>query len=113
MPHAVFSHANGYPSGAYAPLFNALEKRGLPDITPFDHRPLWSESPAPTFLSWQTYAQDLIDSLDGLEHPVDGRSLHGSRCRRAGSSEAPRLFAGLVLIDPVLPRPQSGLWHAS
>ena len=94
MPHAVFSHANGYPSGAYAPLFNALEERGLPDITPFDHRPLWSESPAPTFLSWRTYAQDLIDSLDGLEHPLWLVGLM-SRCRHAGFIGGPIYLRGL------------------
>ena len=104
MPHAVFSHANGYPSGAYTPLFNALEERGLPDITPFDHRPLWSESPAPTFLSWQTYAQDLIDSLDGLERPLwmVGHSM-GAAAGVLANHRRPDLFAGLVLIDPVLP----------
>ena len=104
MPHAIFSHANGYPSGAYAPLFDALEKRGLSDITPFDHRPLWADSPAPTFLSWRTYAQDLIDSLEGAEHPVwlVGHSMGGAAGVLA-HQRRPDLFAGLVLIDPVLP----------
>ena len=70
MPPVLFSHANGYPSGAYRQLFEALSNEGLSDITPFDHRPLWSEEPAPTFLPWRTYAQDLINHLDGSERPV-------------------------------------------
>lgn len=104
MPHAVFSHANGYPSGAYTLLFDALAERGLSDITPFDHRPLWSGDPAPTFLSWRTYAQDLIDHLEGSAHPMwlVGHSM-GAAAGVLANQRRPDLFSGLVLIDPVLP----------
>ena len=104
MPPVLFSHANGYPSGAYRQLFEALSNEGLSDVTPFDHRPLWSEEPAPTFLPWRTYAQDLINHLDGSERPVWllGHSM-GAAAGVLANQMRPDLFTGLVLLDPVLP----------
>lgn len=104
MPDIVFSHANGYPCGSYTQLFSALHNRGLSNVSPFDHRPLWSAEPAPTFLPWRTYAQDLINHLDGSERPVWllGHSM-GAAAGVLANQMRPDLFTGLVLLDPVLP----------
>lgn len=105
MPQIVFSHANGYPSGAYLPLFEELAGKGLSNISAYDHRPLWADGPAPTFLSWRTYAKDLIQHVEGLPEPcwLLGHSM-GAAAGVLANQQRPDLFSGLVLIDPVLPR---------
>ena len=53
-------HANGFPPGTYASLLDALMPLGR--ISTVEHRPLWQEK-APTFLSWEVYADDAIATL--------------------------------------------------
>ena len=100
----LFSHANGYPPGSYRILLNALgEYLGQP-VSTHAHRPLVSSEPAPTFLTWQTYASDLIGRIEGDEQgPVwlIGHSM-GAASAILAAARRPDLFSGIVALDPVL-----------
>jgi len=73
--HLVFMHANGFPPGTYASLLDALMPLGR--ISTVEHRPLWQEK-APTFLSWEVYADDAIATLRlGLRSCLVGGTLDG------------------------------------
>ena len=101
-PPALFAHANGYPPGSYDALLRGLAWQL--DVAGIEHRPLWSESPAPSFLSWQVYARDLLDRIE--ETGADsvwlvGHSM-GSASAILAASEHPGRFKGIVALDPVL-----------
>ena len=98
----LFSHANGYPAGSYRLLTETIGRQC--ETRPFDHRPLWGEPPPGQFLSWQTYASDLIERIetDGAG-PVwlVGHSM-GAASGILAAARRPDLFAGIVALDPVL-----------
>ncbi|MFV0277917.1 MAG: alpha/beta fold hydrolase [Parahaliea sp.] len=101
----VFAHANGYPPGCYRQLLEPLTTRF--QVMGYRHRPLWPESAqqaAPTRANWQRFASDLIDTLEGCAEgsPVwmMGHSLGGVVSMLAAVRK-PRLFRGVVLLDPV------------
>ena len=100
----LFSHANGYPPDSYRVLLTSLsENLGVP-VSTHAHRPLVSDEPPPTFLTWQTYASDLIERIEGDERgPVwlIGHSM-GAASAVLAASRRPDLFAGIVALDPVL-----------
>ena len=105
---AVFAHANGYPPGSYRALLNALEPRL--DIDVIEHRPLWSEDPAPTLLPWQVYARDLVDRIGETgQEPVwlVGHSM-GAAAAILATSQQPSKFKGIIALDPVLV--SNGAW---
>ncbi len=105
----VFAHANGYPPGSYRRFVEQL----LPHcrVTGYRHRPLWSDRGPGRRLSWSHFADDLIHTLEaGGNGPVwmMGHSLGGAVAMIA-AARAPRLFRGLLLIDPVFVTAQRAL----
>jgi len=99
---AYFAHANGYPSGSYRALLSELTP--ALDVIAIEHRPLWSDEPAPTFLSWQVYADDLIQRIEedaGYPVWVIGHSM-GAASAALAAAKRPELFLGIVALDPVL-----------
>ena len=111
MSHKViFSHANGYPAGSYRVLTEAIG--GYCDIESFDHRPLWGAPPPGPFLSWQTYASDLIERIEAYQAgPVwlVGHSM-GAVSGILAAARRPELFAGIVALDPVLVPTRIWFW---
>lgn len=110
MPGIVFAHANGYPPGSYKALLSGLGAHV--DVQAIEHRPLWAEDPAPTFLSWQVYARDLLDRIK--EHGDDpiwvvGHSMGAASAILAASQE-PSRFKGIVALDPVLISDRFWFW---
>ena len=106
----LFSHANGYPSGSYRVLTEAIGRERA--IRPFDHRPLWGEPPSGQFLSWQTYANDLIERIEADQAgPVwlIGHSM-GAASGILAAARRPELFAGIVALDPVLVPTRIWFW---
>jgi len=102
MPSAIFAHANGYPPGSYDALLRGLASQL--DVAGIEHRPLWSESPAPNFLSWQVYARDLLDRIEERDAGsvwLVGHSM-GAAAAILAASEQPKRFQGIVALDPVL-----------
>ena len=98
--HLVFMHANGFPPGTYASLLDALKPLGR--ISTVEHRPLWQEK-APTFLSWEGYAEDAIATLRReFSGPVwlVGHSMGGAISLLI-ARKAPELVKGVVALDPV------------
>ena len=108
----LFSHANGYPPDSYRVLLTSLsENLGVPAST-HAHRPLISDEPPPTFLTWQTYASDLIERIEGGEQgPVwlIGHSM-GAASAVLAAVRRPDLFAGIVALDPVLVPTRIWFW---
>ena len=106
----IFSHANGYPAGSYRVLTEAVDTQY--SIRPFDHRPLWGEPPPGQFLSWQTYANDLIERIEADQAgPVwlIGHSM-GAASGILAAARRPELFAGIVALDPVLVPTRIWFW---
>ena len=108
----LFSHANGYPPDSYRVLLSSLsENLGAP-VSKHAHRPLVSDEPAPTFLTWQTYASDLIERIEGDERgPVwlIGHSM-GAASALLAAARRPDLFSGIVALDPVLVPTRIWFW---
>lgn len=101
-PAVVFAHANGYPPGSYRALLMPLASKFR--IFTLEHRPFWSEQPAPRRLSWEVYANDLITTVAReAEGPVFlmGHSM-GAVISVLVALKNPGLCCGLVAIDPVL-----------
>jgi len=63
----LFSHANGYPPDSYRVLLTSLSENLGVSVSTHAHRPLVSDEPPPTFLTWRTYASDLIERIEGDE----------------------------------------------
>ena len=102
FPVVVFAHANGYPPGSYAQLLRQLARQCR--VYTVEHRPLWTQGPVPRQLTWQSYADDLIDTLRREAHgPVwlVGHSM-GAVTGILAAQRDPSLFRGLVALDPVL-----------
>lgn len=98
----VFSHANGFPAGTYAALFEVWREAGYAVAAPekFGHDPAF-----PVVSNWRPTRDELIRFIEAQPHgrPVHlvGHSLGGyvsllAACRR------PDLAAGVVLLDSPL-----------
>jgi pimeloyl-ACP methyl ester carboxylesterase len=101
-PPLVFTHANGFPPGAYRTMLETLTSRFR--VTAFANRALWSDDDPSTVSSWRQLADDLRIGL--AEHAVApvvavGHSIGGMLCAIA-AARAPGLFSRLVLLDPVV-----------
>lgn len=97
-----FSHANGYPPGAYRALLEAFQPSH--EIVSSLHRPLWKPRLDPASLrSWQTFADDLICLLEAYNRPAVsiGHSM-GAASVLIAAHQRPELFKSLVLVEPVL-----------
>ena len=108
----LFSHANGYPPESYRALLNDLGKQLGAEVKTHAHRPLVSDGPAPTFLSWQAYASDLIDRIErDASGPVwlVGHSM-GAASAILAAARRPELFSGIVALDPVLVPTRIWFW---
>jgi pimeloyl-ACP methyl ester carboxylesterase len=100
--HIVLAHANGYPPGSYRQFIDQL----LPvaRVTGYNHRPLWSTRVPEKRLRWSYFARDLVHTLEqAFTEPVwlAGHSM-GATIGLLAAAGSPRLFRGLILIDPVL-----------
>ena len=108
----LFSHANGYPPDSYRVLLTSLsDNLGVP-VSTHAHRPLVSDEPPPRFLTWQTYASDLIERIEGdAQGPVwlIGHSM-GAASAVPAAARRPALFAGIVALDPVLVPTRIWFW---
>lgn len=97
---AVFSHANGFPSRAYAPFLGRLT--GL-QIHAVHMRPTWPGIGAPPRRrDWNLHADDLIAFIEhAFDEPVlaIGHSM-GATCTALAAARRPDLFHGLVMIEP-------------
>ena len=108
----LFSHANGYPPESYRALLNNLGTQLGVEGNTHAHRPLVSGGPAPTFLSWQVYASDLIDRIErDAPGPVwlVGHSM-GAASAILAAARRPELFSGIVALDPVLVPSRIWFW---
>ncbi len=96
----TFLHANGFPPPTYDSFLSHI--RDLGRIETLEHRPLW-QAEAPTFLDWNVYASDAIETLrrEG-RGPVwlVGHSMGGAISVLI-ASKAPELVKGIVALDPV------------
>ena len=104
MSPVLFAHANGYPPGAYRCLLMALESGIGASIATHEHRPLVTNEPAPRFLSWQTYASDLIERIErDAKGPIwlMGHSM-GAASGVLAAARRPELFLGIIALDPVI-----------
>ena len=101
-PALCFAHANGYPPQSYRPLFDVLGTRF--HIGAVEHRPLWGGPEPPGRVHWRVFAEDLSTALARhYARPVWvlGHSM-GATAAALAAARSPALFAGLVLLDPVL-----------
>ena len=110
-PILVFSHANGYPPETYRALLEPLVDSF--EIYTIEHRPFWSDQHPPTYLPWDQYSADLINTLDaagGGPVVLAGHSM-GAVISMQTALARPELCSKLVVIDPVLvPR---GWWFVN
>lgn len=107
---ALFAHANGFPPGSYTALLRALKPQL--DVQSLEHRPLWSDDSAPTFLPWQVYARDLLDRIEesGSESLwLVGHSM-GATSAILAACQQPLRFRGIVALDPVLISNKAWFW---
>jgi pimeloyl-ACP methyl ester carboxylesterase len=98
----VFAHANGFPPGTYGKLLNELSASFR--VSAFAARPLWPGSHPDQITSWYDLSDDLRRALAERGSPAAigvGHSLGGALSVLAAVNR-PRLFRGLVLIDPVV-----------
>ena len=101
----LFSHANGYPPGAYRRLLAALATRYHVQAMPA--RPLWAGSRPEDIRTWAPLVDDLLQYLDerGASGWIGvGHSL-GAIVTAAAALRRPSLFRALVLIEPVFLHP--------
>ena len=98
--HLVFMHANGFPPGTYTSCLDAMKASAR--ISTLEHRPLW-QAKAPTFLPWEVYADDAIQTLRrDTSGPVwlVGHSMGGAISLLI-AHKAPELVKGVIALDPV------------
>lgn len=101
-PVLHFAHANGYPPGAYRPLFDLLRPHF--HIVAMRQRPLWPGSNPQSISDWRPLADDLKCFLDqeGLHGIIGAGHSFGAIHTLRLALEQPARFSALVLIDPVL-----------
>lgn len=110
-PTLHFSHANGYPPGAYRPLFDLLETSF--HVLAMRQRPLWPGSDPCSISDWRPLAADLKRFLDeqGLHGIIGAGHSFGAIHTLRLALEQPERFSALLLIDPVLfPPMRIRLW---
>jgi pimeloyl-ACP methyl ester carboxylesterase len=108
-PLLHFSHANGYPPQAYAPLLENLAQHY--HTIAMTTRAQWPGSNPDDIKDWTPFVHDLIQFLDeqGAKNIIGvGHSL-GAISTLAAALDRPELFSAVVLIDPVIFR-QRMLW---
>ena len=104
LPPLHMAPANGFPPQTYAPMLRALSARFR--CLSFPPRPLWDDAPQPPidFTDWQESAADLLSAIQkaGLRDTLlVGHSL-GALVSLMAANQAPELFRGLVMLDPVI-----------
>jgi pimeloyl-ACP methyl ester carboxylesterase len=101
-PPMVFTHANGFPPSTYRSVLDELCMSFR--VSSFAARPLWPDSRPDDIDSWNDLASDLLSVLEQRAEPplvAVGHSLGGTLSVLVAAAR-PRLFSGLVLIDPVI-----------
>ena len=103
-PTLHMAPANGFPPQVYAPLLHPMSARFR--CLCFPPRPLWDAAPQPPddFSDWQETASDLLTAIRsaGLRDVLlVGHSL-GALVSLMAAVQAPELFRGLVMLDPVI-----------
>jgi pimeloyl-ACP methyl ester carboxylesterase len=101
-PPLFLAHANGYPPACYRQLTAGLTPHH--QLIGLKHRALRSKPHPPAKIRWDSYAQDMIDSIRHYsDEPawVMGHSL-GATTAILAALQQPELFKGLILLDPVL-----------
>lgn len=101
-PILVFVHANGYPPESYRLMLSSLAREYR--IYTLEHRPFWSEEPAPWRLDWRVYAEDLLKTLTREIHEpfwLAGHSM-GAIVSMKVALKVPDKVLGLIALDPVL-----------
>ena len=101
-PVLVFAHANGYPPESYRLMLEPLAREFR--VFTLEHRPFWSEGPAPWRLDWRAYADDLQATLQAhFDEPVwlVGHSM-GAIVSMMVALQTSETVRGLVALDPVL-----------
>jgi len=97
-----FSHANGYPPGAYRILLEGLSSQF--HVFAMHMRPLWQGSSPQELEDWRPLAEDLSNFLD--DHNLNnligtGHSMGATTTLRLALMQ-PERFRTLILIDPVI-----------
>ncbi len=110
-PLLVFSHATGFHSATYEPLFRRL--CGHMDIIAPDARGhgYSSLNAHPHSLrSWKRYYGDLAHVVDSMDQPVflAGHSI-GGLCSLAVAASRPERVKGVIAMDPVMLDPSQGI----
>ncbi|KAF2862842.1 alpha/beta-hydrolase [Piedraia hortae CBS 480.64] len=121
----IGAHANAFPKELYEPLWedlsNELLVRGIWISTIFiadaahqgesgvlndgklGNDPSWMDNPRDLFLMVNHFRTEMVRPIIGIGHSMGGNNLVNL------SLMHPRLFAGLILIDPVIQRwPNAG-----
>lgn len=106
-----FAHANGFPSGTYRKLFDAL----TPDFR-IEHLDLHGHNPRfPVGENWQGLVRELLVQLGAVGEPVwgVGHSLGGILHYHA-ALQRPELYLGVVMLDSPMPTwfDQAIIWLA-
>lgn len=106
-----FAHANGFPSGTYRKLFEALE----PDFSVTYLEQHGHDPRFPVDDNWQNLVRELIEQLSALGEPVwgVGHSLGGMLHYHAALLR-PDLYRGVVMLDSPMPTwfDQAVIWVA-
>jgi pimeloyl-ACP methyl ester carboxylesterase len=101
-PALHFTHANGYPPRAYAPLLQRMTAHY--HVFAMHLKPLWSQSSPTTLHDWQPFADDLLQFLQRRQQwglIGVGHSIGGATTLRV-ALRAPDLFRAVILLDPVI-----------
>jgi len=95
----IFTHANGFPPGAYRTLLAGLSERF--SVAAFANRALWSTDDPDSVASWHPLADDLRRGLaerGGAPVVGVGHSIGGMLFALA-AARSPELISCLVLLD--------------
>jgi pimeloyl-ACP methyl ester carboxylesterase len=98
----LFLHANGYPPACYSPLLDDL--RAHYHVLAMFLRPLWPNGHPVEIDSWHVFSDDLLRFLgeERLRSVIAvGHSVGAITALRAALA-APKGFAALILLEPVL-----------
>ncbi len=101
-PVIHLAHANGFPPGTYGQLIRNLKGHGR--VVSWTSLPLREGTSPEAVSSWNDLAVDLRAGLDrsGLSGLVGVGHSIGAVVSVMAAAEDPKLFRGLVLVDPVL-----------